>query len=814
MKRLLGVLVLLLLVTASTMALADSPSGTSPGSIEHIRHFADNLAPPESDYSVAYLGQIFGTMGNVLHSTSGQILGKMFDIFNKGVLIIAALWLGMTTLQIAVRATQDGSFMGQNRNTMLTMLRIALGFSLIIPSSTTGYSLIQEIFMKVVVQSVGLADKTWDTALHYLQYGGSLYIPPNTLSSDKDIVSNYMNKSTATTGTGNAANAPGFVAQIFQNEVCMIASKTWEQNSMSQTQGGTGAGTSITTSGAYVDYQPVYDEKHGVVYFPGIGNSSVTNLSTSSAKCGYALDYYHTQRKASPPSPGTYHPTTEQQAMEQSYSFSALKQVVLSLMPAAQAYVDAYNASPKQSTRQNNELLASNGKIAFSAILAYVNLITPYQQLLSRQASSVDFADAARKEGWIMAGSFYWSVEQANAYASTLSVGSLLPETGGPSSTITSATDQANLLNSALQGGSDTYKNLTNCNGVDPGTASSTPGIQVSTTCIAHLWSEYVGAVQNSTQSPDQASQGSFSVSGVMGFVLSKVLAIGFGGGTAYNPIAVLMHLGTVLLEVVVAVWFGAVALTVLLAAAAGICASTSPGFLMTQVLVNWIKSILMGILGVLLIPGAIMAYYIPLYPFAVFTFAAVGWFIIVIEGLAAAPLICINVTHPDGHEFLGKGEQLLMLFVSIFVRPTLMIIGLIAAMVLSFVAFHMLYGGFQGVMASLVKEGGSLGNPLLILISICMVLVIFGMMTMELIEQCFKLIYQLPNYMNKWIGASSTGEEYGQMAQQLKGGASSTAGSIKAGAEGSVDGSTTRGLREWRAAKDKKGGGGKLDVQ
>ena len=78
--------IILLLVTGSALA-ADS------GTISQVHQFASTLSPPETDYSVAYLDQIFGTVGNVLQGTSGQILGKMFDIFNKGVLVVAAPYI-------------------------------------------------------------------------------------------------------------------------------------------------------------------------------------------------------------------------------------------------------------------------------------------------------------------------------------------------------------------------------------------------------------------------------------------------------------------------------------------------------------------------------------------------------------------------------------------------------------------------------------------------------------------------------------------------------------------------------------------------
>src|SRR3990167_5382405 len=134
MNRLFTAIILLLV---SGVALADTT-----GTLTQAQNFASTISPPETDYSVAYLSQIFGTVGNVLQGTSGQILGNMFKILNEGLLVVAALWLGYTTITTTLHASQEGSFMGQNRNIMFVLLRVAFGFALIIPSSTTGYSLL------------------------------------------------------------------------------------------------------------------------------------------------------------------------------------------------------------------------------------------------------------------------------------------------------------------------------------------------------------------------------------------------------------------------------------------------------------------------------------------------------------------------------------------------------------------------------------------------------------------------------------------------------------------------------------------------
>lgn len=99
--------------------------------------------------------------------------------------------------------------------------------------------------------------------------------------------------------------------------------------------------------------------------------------------------------------------------------------------------------------------------------------------------------------------------------------------------------------------------------------------------------------------------------------------------------------------------------------------------------------------LSVMLGVGFVTAYYIPLLPYLIFTFASLGWIIAVIEAMVAAPLVALGVTHPEGHDAFGKGEQAVMIIMNVFLRPAMMIIGYVAAISLSYVGVWILNAGF-----------------------------------------------------------------------------------------------------------------------
>jgi hypothetical protein len=133
---------------------------------------------PVTDPSYIFLGQLFGTVGPVLHGTSGQMLGTLFQYFNLGILVVAGIFLLWTTIKVLINASQEGSCMGKEVNAGFHIIRTVLGIGLLAPS-TAGYSIIQIIVMWAVLQGAGFANTAWDAALDYIEQGGQVLVPPS-----------------------------------------------------------------------------------------------------------------------------------------------------------------------------------------------------------------------------------------------------------------------------------------------------------------------------------------------------------------------------------------------------------------------------------------------------------------------------------------------------------------------------------------------------------------------------------------------------------------------------------------------------------
>lgn len=158
--------------------------------------FADSsvsfFTPPSTDYSVIFLGNLFGQVDGVLYGTGSQIMGKLFLVFNSAVLALGGITVTYTLIVATMNTAHEGQFLGQKWSSIWIPIRSTVGLALLIPKAS-GYCLMQVFIMWVVVQGVGAADRVWDAALDYLNLGGvfmQAQAPLNPTTSDSKAVEN------------------------------------------------------------------------------------------------------------------------------------------------------------------------------------------------------------------------------------------------------------------------------------------------------------------------------------------------------------------------------------------------------------------------------------------------------------------------------------------------------------------------------------------------------------------------------------------------------------------------------------------------
>jgi defect-in-organelle-trafficking protein DotA len=166
--------------------------------------------PPPGDYSVIFLGNIFGVVDGVLHGTGSQIMGTMLGVFNSGVLALGGIVIMYIILVSTLNTAHEGEMLGHKWSSIWVPVRTIIGLSMLIPKAS-GYCAMQIFVMWVVVQGIGLADKVWDAALDYLNRGGV-------------IIRANMNPTTSMTAGANVI--AGGASVILYGQVCMLGLQT------------------------------------------------------------------------------------------------------------------------------------------------------------------------------------------------------------------------------------------------------------------------------------------------------------------------------------------------------------------------------------------------------------------------------------------------------------------------------------------------------------------------------------------------------------------------------------------------------------
>jgi conjugal transfer/type IV secretion protein DotA/TraY len=134
--------------------------------------------PSGSDVSVKFLQIIFGDFGTkwfwkapdvYVYPFSG-LFNKLFYEFNLAVLILAIMVVGYFIITELLHAAAKGGLPeGGKIGQGIKYARLILGVFVAVPLPNIGYSLIQMIFMWVVVIGVGAADHVWTAMIKYMQ---------------------------------------------------------------------------------------------------------------------------------------------------------------------------------------------------------------------------------------------------------------------------------------------------------------------------------------------------------------------------------------------------------------------------------------------------------------------------------------------------------------------------------------------------------------------------------------------------------------------------------------------------------------------
>lgn len=648
--------------------------------------------PPADDTSVGFLREIFGAVvdavmtGQTAEQPPETALAAGFYVFGMGVLSLAMLFVIYTTIKGALDTAHDGEFLGKKLRAPWLILRTAGGTALLLPLKS-GFSLIQIVVLWIAIHGVGLADQTWIAAADFMAKSGMIGRP--NIPDSRSLAANILRFEVCA-----AAMNKQYAAEGRPERVTAQSHTTYMMNKGEVVRGGTMFGGALGAIQAGIDgltalYEVTsysWDATGGYINKEGICGTLNWDESKQSAESNGNRNIYKG-------------PILDAQR-------NAVKAMIAALQPVAEQIVAGQKPAP--------------GALETSAD-AYENAIrdAAYQAVnAANNGRESDFIEHAKEGGWIFAGAYYNQIINLND--SIQSAVNTVPQSAA--ATIDDKEAQATLITyqDALVTANEYIRN-----GSQSPQRAYESGVEADWK-IPTSWDDMkrllnrpaLGAVNQMTQ---EIAGDNTSHVAQMKSVGDTVMATGwvvaggyftlsgFGGGIADD----VLTLGT--FDV-------------------GSALQSMSGVFTTAVLM-------------LLAAGAYLAFYVPMIPYITWLTGIIKWLTIVGESLIAAPLWSAAHVHPDGDDTVGRAGPGYMLILSLFMRPTLMLFGLILSIVMAQPVAHWVN------LTYITQVQGAMGNSANFLIAMIAYTFIYALVMTIVMHAVFALIHFVPDQVPRWIG-------------------------------------------------------------
>jgi defect in organelle trafficking protein DotA len=369
--------------------------------------------------------------------------------------------------------------------------------------------------------------------------------------------------------------------------------------------------------------------------------------------------------------------------------------------------------------------------------------------------------EGAHMDGWIHAGSYYFKIVAGNAYSldppnlkTTYMPMNLSDEFGDVGNTHQETIESR--ANNYLQEGHDALYDP-----IGPERSTATEGYDDSAS----------SGLENEASDAFNAIFGTFFID----IALSIIDEIHHGHG---DPLLSMSVVGANIVMICEALIFAAAIGLFVLQLITGICSCCDPLASTMTFVVNTVIPVAIGVILMCWSGGMMLAIYVPLIPFLVFTFSAFAWFFLVIEAMVAAPLIALGLVIPSDDE-IGRAATGGMLIMHIFLRPSLMIVGFVLGIKLMYVGAGMLNFGFEYVLLTQITGIGIFGAVAIV--------VLYSGLCLTIVHECFSLIFIVPDKVMTWMGGQAEHSKVMENVKQAKGyadkGASVGSSAMKGGA-------------------------------
>jgi defect-in-organelle-trafficking protein DotA len=824
------------------------------------------FTPAANDQSRYYLDQLFGYMNGVLPVNSGAltIMGAMFKTVNTTALVVGSLVVMHTIVMGLLRTAQEGEFLGRQWSSFWVPFRTVLGVAALFPTAA-GYSMLQIVMMWMIVQGIGAADTLWTNVLEFIAHNnGSPYtavsstgspvatiqtnvtLPPQMvslfeglscqatlarqepdvyLSSDSSYKPLYY-CGASSIGNMKTPNTTDPFCKLSSQDMQNITAATPANGVYTYKMGPSGVCGTLT----FADPKTYVDSGSNSISgsTPVCTYATNTNAAIAKMACA-AMTQQVATLQAIVSTMAEFASNLSQLDLDYWRNYygmillDASGKTITTPLATTPAWISNYcqaaniksctNSSPllyspvgtvgniqdmtNASTNANQKIYWPYGLgpiIGLNVNEPNVLVLKYLADISGAAATGADLSGGslanANIEGWLVAGTYYYQIASANNSTASAYMPYFNVSTTNPVVSQNTSPDISS--NRVLwQTASDIMGAITSS--TTTSTPSSTPpALQVTSSAMSSA----------SSSITDNFMQ---ELTGGSRVVTNPVVdAQSFGENLL---ITAQVTYPIMLIAAIVALTIGDVNIMGLGTGLTGNPAGPGTTFV---IMILW--ALYMFFAGWCFTFGGMLAIYLPLIPYIIFTFGVIGWLIAVIEAMVAAPFVAIGILSPTGHDFLGRSEPAIMIMANTCLRPSLMIFGMIAGMVLAPAVVTMVNAGFNIVIGSIYGSSHSPGPVELILM-----LTAYASLIVTSMNKCFALIYLIPERVLPWIGGQAISYGEGESLGQVKGAVEGAAGQVKSGAESTGKAGITYGQKKGeqkkaaaaKANKDKGSAGG-----
>lgn len=647
---------------------------------------------------------------NKLFDPEKSPFGAVSGVFLAGVLAFGGVLAGYTMLVGTMNTAHDGEMLGKRWSTMWIPVRTTLGVAMILPIKN-GFCSIQIIVVWLATQGIGLADQTWDAFVDNPLMGSTSYTAPATSPGLRDVY-------------GHMVASAACVRAVAKEESRL-------------NQESSGISSWLKAKDPQFNVYPI--QKEGVI---GYNFGSENNVMYKNY-CGSATLERKGDSRNSSWIPGNSAPKSATILID----VDAVRTIVFNTQAAQ--FVALYQSAKALGYKMADDPNITSDEVKNemdAAVKKYTDEIDAKAKEAYNSVINKNVQDAMKEDGFASAGAWFLKIVKAQDLIN-YEINNI---------------PQARAMTAGMTFNDSAYAGMNAMGGLPPASMTSGSGYAE----IAKSTYTKVLNVTSDAKSKSGVGIDNKEIKGTTSELFNDFLdkfvndESMFGAAQLENPTE---H------PIVIAINIGNNILTVLSLA---FIALIGPSIAAPTSLMGLLGPFATTLFTSFAVPAMYLCVYLPLLPFVIWSGTIIGWLILVVEALFAAPLWAVAHLAPDGDGVVGKQGQGYMIILSLVLRPVLMVLGFVVSISLMVPAGQFINHFFAFAVAG---AGSTVFTQILITIGST---VVYCIIIHNIMKKMLGLIHSLPDSILQWIGGAQS-KILGEYSSGIEGESSNIQGAV-----------------------------------